>query len=60
MYQVFDRIKTVASAKIVQEVNAIFHFKLSDASYVVDLKNGDGSVAKVMALTINIWFININ
>ena len=46
MSQVFDRIKTVANARIVEEVNATFHFKLSDASYVVDLKNGEGSVAK--------------
>merc|ERR1711974_382769 len=42
--EVFDRIKHVASPAVVKEVGAVFHFKVSDQSYVVDLKNGAGSV----------------
>merc|ERR1712029_1317382 len=45
MGQVFDRIKHVANADVVKEIGAVFHFKINnDKSYVVDLKNGDGSV----------------
>ena len=44
-FQVFDRIKTVASSSVVAEVGAVYHFKISnDKYYVVDLKNGEGSV----------------
>ena len=46
LFQVFDRISTVSNAEIVNEVNAVFHFKLTDGSYVVDLKHGEGSVMK--------------
>ena len=46
LFQVFDRISTVSNAEIVKEVNAVFHFKLTDGSYVVDLKHGEGSVVK--------------
>merc|ERR1712055_507655 len=28
-----------------EQTGAVFHFKVSDQSYVVDLKNGEGSVA---------------
>ena len=44
-HQVFDRIKHVASSEVVKEIGAVFHFKINnDKSYVVDLKNGEGSV----------------
>merc|ERR1712066_159790 len=42
--EALDRIKHVASPAVVKEVGAVFHFKVSDQSYVVDLKNGAGSV----------------
>merc|ERR1712227_381215 len=41
--QVFDRIKHVACSDVVKEIGAVFHFKINK-SYVVDLKNGEGSV----------------
>ena len=45
LFQVFDRIKHVANSDVVKEIGAVFHFKVNnDKSYVVDLKNGEGSV----------------
>ena len=44
--QVFDRIKSVTSSHVVAEVGAVYHFKITnDKCYVVDLKNGEGSVS---------------
>ena len=44
--QVFERIKTVSSSQVVAEVGAVYHFKVTnDKCYVVDLKNGEGSVS---------------
>ena len=46
-FQVFDRIKSVANADIVREVQALFQFKLhNEGEFIVDLKNDQGSVTK--------------
>ena len=35
----------MANSDVVKEIGAVFHFKVNnDKSYVVDLKNGEGSV----------------
>merc|ERR1711942_129884 len=39
------RIQHVSSPAVVKEIGAVFHFKISDQSYVVDLKNGAGKVS---------------
>ena len=45
--EVFDRIKTVASADIVKQVEATYCFDIEgEDKYFVDLKNGEGGVTK--------------
>ena len=45
--EVFDRIRAVANADIVKDVNATYCFDVEgEDKYFVDLKNGDGSVTK--------------
>jgi len=42
--QVFDSIKAGISAEHVKSIGGVFHFKVDGKSWVVDLKNGNGSV----------------
>ena len=37
---VFSSINNISSPTVVKEIGAVFHFKISDQCYVVDLKNG--------------------
>ena len=47
VFQVFDRIKEVANAKIVEKIDATYLFDIDDeGKYFVDLKTGEGSVTK--------------
>jgi len=45
--QVFDRIKSVASSKIVEQVKAIYLFDVDQrGKYFIDFKNGEGEVGQ--------------